>query len=702
MSNRVSDTILKRIYWLVGFLGLATFLIVAKVVKIQYADGEKWRNVAANQKVYPKSVLADRGSILADDQSVMAVTLPFYRFAMDATVLKERNFVNLQDSLYELCDLLAEHFGRQELTSGHFLKKILQARDNNDRHIYLFPVSRRFTYQDYKLIRTFPILNRGRFVGGFIVEKVNNKRFYPLGSLAKITLGRLKDDTTGLKGIEYSFNQLLRGSDGKRMVQRLAGGVEVPVDYFSEMSAEDGYDILTTININMQDVAYNALRRCVEDNDAKWGVAILMETRTGHIKALANYPENFNYGVAMQYEPGSTFKIASAMAALEDGVIRPGDSIQTGEDGYVTYYEDDVMRDERSYGNLTLRQALEKSSNIAISRVIFDNYRRRPEAFIEQLEAIGILSNTSFQLKGEPEPYIIRPGNTLWSGITLPWLSIGYNVKLTPLQLLTFYNGIANGGKMIQPILVKEIRDGGEVYRSYESRVLREQMCSPATLQYIQRSLEDVVESGTAKNIHSETFPIAGKTGTAKKLINGSYQSKYMSSFVGYFPADNPQYTCIVLINEPSGDQFYGAKIAAPVFREIAEHVFSTRVKENFRPVITDAEAQTDYPLAAVAHQQDANQFYKAFGIPTPESFDHEYVSTQKKGSFVGYRAVEFRKGKTPDVRGMSSRNALAVLENLGFRVKLRGHGRVRKQSIPPGMRYRRGSLITLTLAHQE
>lgn len=698
-GGRVSDSILRRVYWVLGFFVVAAVAVVAQVLRIQYGESEHWQSEQAGQTVYARNVLADRGAILADDHSMLAVTLPFYRFAMDATVLRDENFEVLEDSIYALARHLSVHFGEGVASTEHFVNLISKARAENDRHVYLFPPSRRFNLQDLKLIETFPILNRGRFKGGFIVEKVNNKRFYPLGDLAKITLGRLQDDTTGTRGIEYSFNQLLRGNDGRQVVQRVAGGLEVPVDYFSEQEAQDGNDIVTTLNVNLQDVAHNALRDAVQQHNARRGVVIIMETHTGHIKALANYPEDYNMAVADHFEPGSTFKIASVMAALEDGMVNRETLIQTGDRGEWRLFEDNVMRDDRSHGEMTLQEAIEQSSNIAVAKVIYERYRSNPQRFLDRLTQIGALSNSEFQLRGEPNPYVIRPGTPHWSGITLPWLSTGYNVKLTPLQILTFYNAIANNGRMVAPLLVQEVRNGNEVVRQYETRVLRDRICSDNTLRQVRMMLEGVVRNGTARHIFSEDLALAGKSGTAKILVNGRYENRYRASFVGYFPANNPRYSCIVVIDEPTGGEYYGGKVAAPVFRRVAEYIYSTRSQDGqLRALPTIANARQSLPTARTTHQGDAIAFYNQYNVPAPARAATEYARPTVRGSTVEMRPATVPRGAMPDVTGMSARNALALLENMGMTVQLNGHGKVVRQSIPPNRRIQRGQEITLTL----
>ncbi len=698
--STVSDQILKRVYLLFGAIVLFAVIIVVQTLRIQWGQGDKWRAVAAQERVMARPVVADRGSILADDGTILATTLPFYRIALDATRLRPSDYPSYDDSLDLLCTRLSRHFGRGEMTANEFRALIQRARRRGDRHVYLFPVSRTFTYPEMRLIRSFPMLNRGRFKGGLIVEKVQHKRFYPFGDMARITLGVVRDDTIPSKGLEVSFDHLLRGRNGLALVQRLPGGVEVPLSELGEVETQDGYDLHTTLNVHIQDVAATALRRAIERTEAKGGVAIVMEVSTGHIKAISNYPENYNTAAATAVEPGSTFKLATTIAVLEAGAVRLGDTIKTGR-GEVTYY-DRTVKDVYPLGTITFRTAFEKSSNVALSKVVNGAFASRPSEFVRALERMGALSMVGSQLKGEPVPYVIRPEQKkVWSGTTLPLLAIGYNATLTPLQLLAFYNAVANNGRMIQPILVHEARTAGEVAAQFEPVVIREKICSDETLAAVRELLEGVVERGTATNIKNGAYRVAGKTGTAKKLVDGTYQKVYRASFAGYFPAEAPRYSCIVVIDEPSGAEYYGAQVAAPVFKEIADHLYAHDRRQQAMAEATGRLPKVDQPTLPVTrlvHYDDAEAVYNALNISTPARPTTEYVRAWQSGQTVALANYRVAKGRVPDVRHMSLKDALPMLENLGLRVRYRGQGKVRQQSLEAGAPLRRGATITLTL----
>lgn len=700
---KVSDKILRRIYLMFAGVLLFSLLIVLQILKIQWIEGERWIEKQDKERVYFKNIPAMRGSILAANGEVFATTLPFYRIALDASVLRESNFPNFQDSLSMLCNKLARYFGDEQFNAQYFKNKILEAKKRKDKHIYLFPVGKTFKYQEMKLLKSFPIFNHpNKNISGLIIEKINNKRFYPYEELAKSTLGILKDDTLGVRGLEHAYNRELRGTDGLMLVQRIAGGTEIPLSDFEMQEPKDGYDIKTTIQVELQDVVHTALEKGVLENEAQGGVAILMEVNTGKIIAIANYPEHYNHAIGTPLEPGSTFKIATLMAFLEDRAIGLNDTINTYQGQKDLYGL--KMKDEAAYSKLTLKQAFEKSSNIAFAEVSENFYSDKPQKFIDRLYQIGILKHTGSQIKGEPEPYIIKPNHRLWSKSSLPWLSIGYNVKLTPLQILTFVNGIANNGKLISPILVSQVRDGSNIIEEFESQIITPKMCSKSTLRTVQEFMLGVVENGTAKGIKDTVFKIAGKTGTVQKFMDGKYQKKYRSSFVGYFPADNPKYSCYVMIDEPEKGEYYGSRVAAPVFKEIADYIYYRDLEIQQNRIKTNKFAASQLPYNRITHKEDIIKLYQLLDIPIPNDLplETEYIKTHNKGKFVAMDNINFSGKYVPNVKGMTAKDAVPLLENMGFWVRLHGSGKVKYQSISPGEPIhhdpRKKQLISLTL----
>lgn len=695
---RSTDFILKRVYLLFGMMLLVAVAIFIRIIIIQFVERDKWEKLGNKDRVYIREVVAGRGNILTEDGAILATSLPYFRVAMDPQVLgSELDKIfegHLDDSLNILCSNLATQFGSGEFDANYFKSRIISARDSGDRHVYL--VKKPVNYQQLKMLRTWPILNRGKYKGGLIVEKIDNKRFYPFGNLGRITLGILKDDTLALKGIEYSFNHDLKGTNSKMLVQRIAGGGEMPIRMISDKDVEDGNDVVTTLNIEMQDIVESALEKSVKFHHAKYGVAILMEVETGKIRAIANYPETYNYAVSTLIEPGSTFKVASVIAALEDNLVGLDDTIDTGT-GAIQYY-DKILRDHIPHGKITFRHGFEVSSNVAISKIIYNAYKDKPEKFIAHLEKMGILNKVNQQLVGEPQPTVKCPGTSEWDGTTLPWLSIGYNVRLTPLQILTFYNAIANGGKMIEPMFVSEVRHNSKVLKTFESAVLNPKICSDKTRETLIRMMEGVVQNGTASNIRTKEYRIAGKTGTAQKLKNKKYQKVYQATFCGFFPSDQPKYTCFILIDEPGTGLIYGASVAGPVFREIADQVHSLDLQLSGKYLSPQYVPTTKNPTTRIVSLDNAEVIYNTLNISTPDVGDGQIVRTYRDGATIRYKKVKLYPKYIPEVVGMTSKDAVALLENLGMKVRLEGFGKVKKQSLPTGSKVERGNWIVLTL----
>ncbi len=695
--NQIPDKILKRTYFIFLLFLLFGVSVIARVMYVQYFQYDKWQEKARKKKRYLKKIPATRGSIIADAGEILAITLPFYKAAIDPTTINPHDYPNLRDTLQTLAKLLEKHFKHknpEKYSAKYFYEKIQKARASQDHHIYLFSSKEKFTIREIKLLKTFPVLRNSPFRGGLILEKINNKRFHPFGNLARITLGIFKDDTLPRNGIEYSFNRYLRGKDGYMIVEKV-GKTEIPIAEIEGGKSEDGYDVKTTIDVNIQDVTHRAVADAVIKYNAKFGVAIVMEVATGKIKALVNYPEVYNRAVAGQAEPGSTFKIATLMALLEEGVVSLEDTIDT-KDGTYQYY-DKTMYDVGHTGKLTLQRAFEISSNIGISLPVFRNFDKNPQKFIDRLEEIGILEPSYCQLKGEPKPYIIAPDKKkMWNKVTLPWLAIGYNIKLTPLQILTFVNGIANNGKMISPLLVTSVLENGKVIKTFGNKVIRSEMASEKTLKAVRKLMEGVVKNGTAKNIYDPELPIAGKTGTVKVLKGGKYTDTYRSSFVGYFPAEAPKYSCIVVIYEPQGEKVYGGQVAAPVLKQIAEYLYSMDMRFA-KPQEAPQSKIINLPVTSPVYQENAEIVYNHYNISTPNQALTDYVWTIQDGKTILYKPYEVIPGRMPDMKGMNLRDALALAGELKLQVTLKGHGNtIAKQSIPPGTYIRKGKKLKL------
>jgi cell division protein FtsI (penicillin-binding protein 3) len=432
-----------------------------------------------------------------------------------------------------------------------------------------------------------------------------------------------------------------------------------------------------------------------------------MEVSTGYVKAIANlgmtddgdYRETYNYAIAESTEPGSTFKLPSIMAALEDGVVDTSDMFDTG-DGTTKYYNH-ITRDTKPHGKISVKKVFEESSNVGTSMIIYQNYKNNPKDFVNRIYAWKLNKPLGIQLKGEADPVIRYPGDNLWSGLTLPMMSYGYEVLLTPLQILTFYNAVANDGKMMRPLFVSAVMRNGNVIKSYEPEVIINSIASRSTIRKARKMMEGVVEEGTAINLKNPNYKIAGKTGTAQIAKNKSgYKTgnkmTYSASFVGYFPAENPIYSCIVVVNSPSNGVYYGNIVAGTVFKEISDKVYATRFFKDYLPEGT--EVKPSAPDAGNGYRTDINEVLKNIDVHYRRTADNDWVATRENGDTVRLADIKLSKGLVPDVRGMSLRDAIYLLENSGIRVRYNGRGRVLRQSPEHGARYYEGSVVSLEM----
>ncbi len=671
-TNKPKDQILARtgvIYGIVAVMAIAVFI---RIIILQFVQSDKWASMA-DKVVFRRQVdLAARGDILSDDGRILASSVPYYTVYMDtrSSGMADTTWYN---GINGLSRGLSKYVGVN--TPEGWKNTLTNARKRGDRY-YL--IKRHVSYETLKHLKELPIFRHGKFRGGLLYQP-ENRRIMPNGLLAKRTIGYITEDTlANIVGIEGSFNNYLAGKDGLKVQQRLTGGAWIDVDNLETVHARPGDDIVTTIDLDLQDATENALYKQLSKHKAHHGCAVVMEVKTGDIKAIANleigsdglYHETYNYAVGESAEPGSTFKLMSMIVALEDGVIDLHDTINTG-DGTVRYY-DKVIRDheDEGLGKITAREVFEHSSNVGTARIIYENYKDNPRRYVDRLYSMKINKPLGLQIKGEGKPVIRAPGDKLWSGISLPMMSHGYEVQMTPLQILTFYNAVANNGKMVKPRFVTEVKDGNRVVKSFGTEVITNAICSRSTIRKAQSLLEGVVEDGTAKNLKNSNYKIAGKTGTAQ-IANArhGYRSgsriSYQASFVGYFPADDPLYSCIVVVNAPSNWVYYGNVVSGPVFKEIADKVY-------------------------------ASSFYRDLHALNPEG--DEKVTLREASSEVGKYDLTVAGGVMPNVVGMGLRDAIYMLENSGLRVHYTGRGRVAKQSPQPGVRVSRGATVAIEL----
>ncbi|MFY0653856.1 MAG: transpeptidase family protein [Cyclobacteriaceae bacterium] len=699
MNIKTSILLRVRIAYLV--ILLFSFAVVYKIVQIQTIDGGKWRAKAENNSLKYREVKATRGNIYSDNGSLLATSLPFYKVAFDPSIVDQKTY---NEGIDKLSTLLSNYFN--DRSPRDYKHRINDARESGRRYVMLN--RKEINYQTKKMMSSWPIFNKGRMKGGVIFEKVD-QRYKPFSHLGDRTIGSLNEDKSrGTVGLEYSFNRYLAGRNGEALFQKFSGGRWQPVYDGSEVRPKNGYDVVTTINVDLQDVAESALLGALMANDADYGSVVVMEVNTGEIKAISNLSKNkkgeywelYNYAVGSQgsREPGSTFKLASMLALFENSNVKLTDSVDTGNGKYEFY--DQRMEDHKpgGYGMLTVKQVFEKSSNIGTAKLITEHFGTDPLKYYNVLENIGLTNPLGFQMIGEGKPYIKHPKkDSTWSGTTLPWMSHGYELKMTPLHTLTLFNAIANEGKMIQPIIVKQVRKADRTIETYSSKVINKRICTPATLAKLKEMLEGVVERGTARNISDSFYKIAGKTGTAKKVENGRYTNKYYTSFAGYFPAEQPRYSCIVVIDNPKSYRIYGSDVAAPVFKEVADKIYALDLNMH-KPYDGGNAIAGVFPVIQSGEVEDLKVICNEIGISNHTKEDTKWAKARIANNAIAWRSMDAGKSHVPDVRGMTLKDALYVLENKSLKVRYKGTGRVKEQSILPGSSLEGANIIEITL----
>jgi cell division protein FtsI (penicillin-binding protein 3) len=614
-----------------------------------------------------------------------------------------------KDVFYENVDSIALCFAKlfNDKPKSMYKNDLLQAYKAGERfHL----IRRKADYNELQFIKKFPLFRLGKNKSGMVAMQ-ENIRFQPHQSLACRTIGYIsKSEDGNVVGIEGGYDKYLHGDTGFRLMQRLSGNVWMPVGDSNEKDPQDGDDIVSTLDVNIQDVAESALRRQLETHNAHHGCAILMEVKTGEIKAITNlerdeaghYREIFNYAIGEAAEPGSTFKLASLIAAFEDGYIQLTDTIDT-RNGTITYYGV-KMNDssKKGHGKITVKQVFEVSSNIGVSRIITKYYRGKEKQFVDRLYGMKLNQRLNLDIKGEGTPEIKYPGDKYWSKLSLPWMSIGYEIKLAPIHTLTLYNAIANDGKMVKPRFVNAILYHGKTIKSFNTEVIESSICSNSTLKKVKEMLEGVVEEGTAINMRNSVYKIAGKTGTAQ-IAKGKYGYKgtqgvsYQASFVGYFPADNPKYSCIVVVNAPSNNEYYGALVAGPVFKEIADRVYATSLA--MQPITKPGREPVDLPNTKTGLRKDLDYVFDKLDIEVDEDKARSsWVSAASADKKIAFSNRFITRNLVPNVVDMGLRDALFLLENAGLKVAVHGRGKVTSQSLAPGTRVRPGDTVVLEM----
>jgi cell division protein FtsI (penicillin-binding protein 3) len=649
---------------------ILALLIGYKLTNIQWVHGEYYRKLAKKHDVKIFIVPANRGNIYSSDGSLLAVSVPIYIVRFDALAPTQKVF---DKNINALSDSLGVLFGKP---SNYFESKLKLARSNKNRFLL---IGKDLSYTQYARLKSFPILKLGNYAGGRM-DSIREVRKHPIGEIAQRTVGYIGLDKNGNKngvGLEGAFGSYLNGKDGRVLKQKIAKGQYKPIRDDNEIEPIDGYDIVSTLDVYIQDIAHHALLQSLQKNKAEHGCVIVMETKTGHIKAISNlgrtekdsvYKERLNYAIREKGEPGSTFKLVDMIALLDDNKVDTS-KVYDRNGGLITYFGKDVVDSHRDGPQrISLAKGFEISSNTVLVKAVYENYKNNPKQFVDRINNMGLNKPLGLCLKGEGIPFIPQPSTSKWNGISLPWMAFGYGVEVTPMQTLTLYNAIANNGEMIKPQFVSEIKDKNKTIKKFEKEIINPKICSEETIKKLKALLENVVKRGTAKSIYSKDFSMAGKTGTAQGNygINGGADKHYISSFVGFFPVDKPKYTCIVVVHKPSTStgSYYGADVAGPVFKRIAQKIF------------TDSPSTNEVKNLNRKVQKQENKY-------------NEYSTMSIN-----------EKNIVPNVKGMPAMDAVSLLENMGLKVKLKGNivGKIKSQSITSGKPLVKNTVIELVV----
>lgn len=643
-----------RIYIVTAFMLLMSFAIVFKLNTIVWAEGDYYRKLAKERTVKSFVIPANKGNIYSSDGSLLAISVPNYTIRFDAFAANRESF---QKNILPLSDSLALLFNKP---SVYFQNELTKARNNKNRYYF---IAKNLNFTQYKRLKSFPLFNRGAFKGGLIVEQ-QTVRQHPIGKIAERTIGYERYDENGKlrdAGIEGAFGKYINGKNGKVLKQKIAKGQWKPIRDNNEVDPQDGFDVISTIDVYIQDIAHHALLKQLKLYEADHGCAVVMETKTGEIRAIANlgkgedgeYFEKLNYAVGESHEPGSTFKLLDAIALLDDKKIDTSSMFKTF--GGKIKYRGRTVADSHHCGKdqVSFARGFELSLNTVLVQAVYNNYKSNPALFVDRINSYGLNKKLGLSLEGEGNPIIPYPTQKTWSPITLPWMAFGYGVSVTPLQTLALYNAVANKGEMVKPIFVREIRAWNKSIKTFDKEVINPRICSAETNKKVTDMLVNVVKRGTGSKLYSKNFSMAGKTGTAQVNYakDGGRNQYYASSFVGFFPAENPKYSCIVVVHKPRTDQnnYYGADVAGPVFKRIAQKIF------------TDSPTQNEIKnIKQSVKKQD-------------DSYEKYYTKVEQKTMLV------------PNVVGMSGMDALALLENLKLKVTIIGSGKVKDQSLNPG-----------------
>lgn len=697
----IKKDILWRAYLCLIGMGIFAVAILGKVFYIQHVKGDYWRSMSDSLHTSYMDLDADRGTIYSEEGRMLSTSIPYFDIRIDfqADGLMDKKANIFKDNIDSLSVRLAALF--MDRSANAYKKLLEEGYKDKDRY---FLLKRDIKFDDYQELRTFPMFRLGRNKSGLIAE-TKNKRINPFKLLANRTIGLARENSQNV-GLERTYNESLNGVTGKRLMRRIAGNTFMPVEGF-DIEPENGKDVITTLDVNMQDIAENALMKMLVQNEAEHGTCILMEVKTGKIKAIANlgrqkdgsYWEDLNYALQVG-EPGSTFKLATMIAVLEDGFVTPNNTVDLNYGRWPVGKRVVYDSEPHHLTTVTIKRAFERSSNVGMAKLAYQYYYKNPNEFANHFKRLHLDTPTGIDIVGEGKPVIKTTASRSWSASTLPWMAFGYEVLQSPLQTAMLYNAVANNGKMMRPYLVNAIMEFGKPVKSFEPTVVLDSICSPRTLAQLKDMLEGVVLNGTAVKLQTPYYRIAGKTGTAL-VANGNrgYADKiYQSSFAGYFPADDPQFTCVVVIkNKPHAAKFYGGTVAGPVFREVADKLYALAIQKP-RPV--NGVSVLDTLMAMKGGKgSEWRSVVTALNLPWQGVINNSnWVSTDVKNNKLSFESLSQPQGQVPDVKGMGLKDALYLLENAGLRVVIKGAGRVTSQSLPGGTNIGKEQTIIIEL----
>jgi cell division protein FtsI (penicillin-binding protein 3) len=688
MSNIKRD-ILWRVLLVFGVVTIFGIMIIFNVFVFQVQEGEQWRAQSDSLIIKEQDITPPRGTIYGQHQSLLVTSAPLYEIRFDATIPEQDTF---EKYIPIISKKLVQLFNFSK-TSQQVEQNIRKARRENNRY-FLLAINASFRQQ--AMVKEWPMFNTGQYRSGLIVESMT-RRTYPSNQAGFRTIGYFNEENKGV-GLELTYDEHLSGTKGQRLVQKIAGGYK-PLNNEKLIEPIQGKDLISTLNIEYLEIAHRALKKALEKHNADHGCVIVIETKTGAIRAMNNlknhgngkFSEVYNYAVAESYEPGSIFKVFSAKALLDDKKIKPTDSINifNGEREFYGRFMKDSDAGKRR--KISFEDAVAYSSNVAFSSLIHDNYRSQPAYFIKHLKDLDLHAPTEIEILGEPLPYLNQPGTPKWSNLALPWLSIGYENQHTPLQILTAYNAIINDGVFKKPYLSEAIVYEGKTYQVLKPQTKDKKVCSPETSKLIRQMTTGTIERGTASSIRSEMITMAGKTGTAQIASESGYQlqKQYNASFLGHFPADKPEFSVIVFINKPSAGSIYASEVAAPVFKEVAEKIFVRSSQKEIQKL-----PQPQAPPLVKTHQSFYEQISQIFNPNAIHKSSSNWVAAQN-GKAIDLSVLS---QKMPDVRHMGSRDALYLLGNMDLNVKIRGVGKVQEQSPAPGSTIRKKQTVYIRL----